>query len=480
MNILFVSNLFPPHVRGGYELGCLELARAYQLKSHNVVIASSEVPPSLRNYQSPDDLDVRYIFLPVKYYDTEYNSQLEKNFVYLHERTMAFGGYLEANCIALQRLIENEKPDLIWIFNPLGLGPLGILETCISNGKRILIHLMDNLDGVISEHSSVYNFEVKWVFLKQHITAISCSQKTLVGNNKLGEYKKNEVVYNWVDLSGKQSSQVAIQKLDSCSNSNAKFSIVYFGQVNAKKGIIFIYELAKKILNSEFSGKISIQVFGKGDLSAWLETELKQNPDIKKILNLRGFVNKEKIFSELQDADLGFFPLSDEEPFGYAPIEAIMQGLPVIVTKGVGCTELFQNQDEIILIEDRTNIDELYEKVIYCLQNPERLVRMKHRAIEIVREKCDLLSVTVPQLDGIIAALEPTIGFEFDHVLASCELFRYPLPGLEAKYRLWGPRYRLADIVFDSIYSLPVIGAFLEQQEQKMVRYYKSIIRKNG
>jgi glycosyltransferase involved in cell wall biosynthesis len=483
MNILFISNIFPPHVRGGYELGCLELARAYQSKGHTVVVASSETPPSLRSYPAPKDLDVRYIFLPIKYYDSEYNKQFEKNFVYLHERTMAFGGYLEANCIALQRLIEIENPDLVWIFNPLGLGPLGIFEVCIANGKKILVHLMDNLDGVILDHSKVHNFEAKWKTLKQQITAISCSHKMLVSNSRLGNYGKHEVIYNWVDLAQKQSFQMSADNSEttsSASSSHEKFSIVYFGQLNAKKGILFIYELAKKILESPFSDKISIQLYGKGDLSDWLETNLEQNSAVKKILTLRGFIEKAQLFQELKNADLAFFPLSDEEPFGYAPVEAIMQGLPVVLTEGVGCAELFKDQEEIILIKDRTNIDELYEKVAWCFNNQDKLELMQERAMKVVAQKCDLSSVTIPKLDEVISKLEPTMEYSFDHVLATCELFRYPLPELESKYRLWNPRYRLADIIFDKIYGLPIIGSYLEDQEKKLVRYYKTVIKKNS
>ncbi|MDB9525410.1 glycosyltransferase family 4 protein [Oscillatoria sp. CS-180] len=479
MKILFVSNVFPPHVRGGYEIGCLELARQYQLNGHSVVVASSEVPPSLRTYPSPTDIDVRYVFLPVKYYDAAYNKQFEQNSVYIYERTMAFGGYLESNCIALQRLLELEDPDLIWIFNPLGLGPVGVLDTCVSSGKKILIHLMDDIDGVVSDYTKVFNFQNKWSLLKQEIVAISCSKKIFLANNKIGKFNRNETIYNWVDFTkSRHEKDTTDFKVESKKSIFKRFRVVYFGQINAKKGVMFIYELSKRIAASSLKSQILIEIYGSGDLAEWLRNELDKDKEVNEVLKFKGFLEKARLFKRLEEADLALFPLSKDEPFGYAPVEAVMKGIPIMLTKEVGCSELFTDE-EVIFIQDRSDIDELYEKLVWCLENQKRLASMIFNAQETVRENCDLSTVTIPKLNEIISSLKPTDGYGFEHILSTCELCRYPLPNLEKRYRLWNPRYRLADLIFDSIYNIPFFGFFLEKQEEKLVRYYKAMHRKS-
>ena len=42
MKILFVTNLFSPHVVGGYEMGCLSHSLAAQRAGHDVMVATSK------------------------------------------------------------------------------------------------------------------------------------------------------------------------------------------------------------------------------------------------------------------------------------------------------------------------------------------------------------------------------------------------------------------------------------------------------
>ena len=101
MRVMIVSNIFPPHVRGGYELGLLEVARAFSRAGHDVEVITSTVVGSQRRARPAGDLVVREVFGPVMAYEADLAERLESSPVWRHYRTEALGGILSDNIIEL-------------------------------------------------------------------------------------------------------------------------------------------------------------------------------------------------------------------------------------------------------------------------------------------------------------------------------------------------------------------------------------------
>jgi glycogen synthase len=480
MKILFVSNIFPPHVRGGYELGCLELAEKYQELGHSVIVATSENTAKLRKYSEPIHIDTRRIFMPVNYYDDLHDYHFQSNSLYYYEKILAFAGYIEPNCIAFKRLIELEKPDLIWIFNPLGIGPIGIFDTAISCGVKTVIHLMEHLDGVIQDYSNILDLTAKWKYLKTKITAISCSQKIYYSNNILGEYHTNKIIYNWVNTNKHISYQKEelTDKLDfsaSVDVKNGKFKLVYFGQIAEKKGIEYLYQLARYIKRSPFRNQIIIELYGKGEVNFVHSLEKRVLEDeLSEIFVLKGFLEKQALLEKIAGYNLAIFLLSNDEPFAYAPIEAMLKEVPVIVTGVAGVAEILKDKYDALLIEDRKNIDELYQKVVWSLQNPMLLKEIRKNALVTIGQKCDLDTVTIPALNNLIEEVPVDNGYSFEYVLSTCENLKYSYVELNTSINLKGARYKFIDTLVSRLYNLPVIGKILQKKVKDFVQNFRS------
>lgn len=484
MKILFISNIFPPHVRGGYELGCLELAEKYQDLGHSVIVATSENTAQLCRYPEPKHIDVRRIFNPVRYYEDLYDYHFQNNSIYFYDKVMAFGGYIESNCIALKRIIELENPDLVWIFNPLGIGTIGIFDTVISCKTKAVIHLMEHIDGVVQDYSRLVNLTGKWQFLKTKVTAISCSEKIYESNSSLGKYYNNVVIYNWIDFNkfikkdyssySYEDDQITYIEKKEIFRNKKIFRIVYFGQIAEKKGIFFLYKLAKFISKSPYKDKITIELFGKGEtkLMDSLEQQIIKD-NLSEIFVLKGFLNKESLLEKISYYDLAIFLLSDDEPFGYALIEAMLKRVIVMATSKTGSCELFQDQYDAIFIKDRKDIKEIYEKIIWCFENSLKLEIIKSNAIATIKEKCDLDTVTVPALNKTIEMVPINQGYSFEHVLSVCETLRYPYFDLNINTNLKGARYKFIDKVVTYLYGLPIFGKYLQTLGNKLVQTYR-------
>ena len=105
MRIVFVSNIFPPHVRGGYELGCQRIAERCHELSHEVTVLTSVAIGRLAKTAQHPILCVEELFEPVYEYEekiTDLACQLPTS-SYSIRRQEAFGGILEHNAWTLSR-----------------------------------------------------------------------------------------------------------------------------------------------------------------------------------------------------------------------------------------------------------------------------------------------------------------------------------------------------------------------------------------
>lgn len=122
MKILAISNFFPPNVLGGYEIGCHDILCGISRDANIHLVTSFS---TFYSHDSNNNIGVTVcpIFKPCSAYSIRPNS---KTNIFHHER--AFSGYILENVLALRDKISEFKPDLIYLFNILGIGPVGILE----------------------------------------------------------------------------------------------------------------------------------------------------------------------------------------------------------------------------------------------------------------------------------------------------------------------------------------------------------------
>jgi glycosyltransferase involved in cell wall biosynthesis len=405
MKLVLISNIFKPHVRGGYELGCEKIAVDLQNRGHEVIILTSQTIGKLSRMGKNNDLKVLEIFEPIfEYEDLPF---FQKSQTWRVRMESAFGGYIPSNMVSLKNTIDFLKPDVIWAFNILGLGPLGIIETVLSFKSKLIIHLMDNIDGVINDYQFQISLTPSWRRMKSNITAISCSKKINISNNALGFYKNNYIVYNGV----KNKVGVFHKK----KNNEKVIKFIYFGQVEKAKGLSCCAHAfgALKLKNPEYLFEWHIVGTGGQQYHEELKNILNQLK-LEKDVIFHGY----KDFHELQDIafqmDYAIMLLSDQEPFGYAPVEAASFGLPVILTKRAGNAECISEKYPL-LVENRDDTNEVVSKIIYSIKNREGSEILAEELHESFMKHCDFDKVTMPAYLSIIDSLPVNAGnFKFD------------------------------------------------------------------
>lgn len=394
MRVLIISNLFPPHVIGGYELGCLHLARAAQAAGHDVRVLTSLATGRLKKRDDAPDLDVRSVFSPIYNYETVLSG------VGYRSDLSVFAGIHPGNVLALQSQVESYQPDAIWIFNPLGLGPVGILETAVASGIPTTLHLMDHLDTTIADHQVDFHVLPRWIRAKAQIGAIACSTKTLQKNELYGGFAKTVVIPN--GLSMPDGCRPARQLSTSSVN-----NLVYFGQIEQHKGIPQLVKALSLVQRKVADRRIKLHLIGAG--SAEYQMQLEQQLSklgLENCVVRHGFCDQQTLGNLLAEMQLAVFPLSPEEPFAYVVIEAIQAGLPIVVTAAAGCAE-FLPGDYPFYLQDRDDPAHLAQVIGDAICQQDLAASWCTQLQQAVLEQCDLDRKCLPRCIDFLESLKP-------------------------------------------------------------------------
>ncbi len=133
-------------------------------------------------------------------------------------------------------------------------------------------------------------------------------------------------------------------------------------------------------------------------LNAWKELGLKDaelllRSDVPKefpqLMNIPGVVylrplSGEEIIPWYQKAHIFVLP-SIDEGFGMVTVEALAAGLPVVVTKNVGSSDIVDDGKEGFIVPIRDS-EALKEKILFFYNNPEKIKEMSKAALEKAKE----------------------------------------------------------------------------------------------
>lgn len=390
MRVMVLSNIFPPHVRGGYELGILDVARTFAAAGHDVEVVTSTAVGAQRRVRRAVDVPTREIFAPVLAYEPELADRLQESAVWRQYRTDAFGGVLRENVVALKREIERFQPDRIWMGNPLGLGPVGIFETVLSAQVPVILHLMDEVDRYLSEYRRPIHWLSRVARLKRGITAVSCASHVRELNSQVGEYGEHYVVPNGVDFA-------AFSKRAQPRRNGGPLRLVYFGQLEPTKGLTQLIAGIDVFASSPGAPPFELDIIGPGSPS--YVAQLSDDITARRLdgrVRLLGRIEKSDLMARLAGYDVAMLLLRLNEPFAYASLEAPAAGLPVVITRGHAVVDAYP-ADYPLFVDDRDDAESVASALRWCVSHERELAALGTGLREHLVRRCDTPTVVNPR-----------------------------------------------------------------------------------
>lgn len=148
-------------------------------------------------------------------------------------------------------------------------------------------------------------------------------------------------------------------------SSNVKLKVVYVGNVTVMKGIPFVFEalslLKRDDIEVVFVGAVANNIKKLGEEDARC--------------TFVGRVPHEKVKDYLEQADVFLFP-SLSDGFGIAPLEAMYYGIPCIISKSAGVSDIVKDGENGFIIPSM-DVNAIKEKLEWCLDNRQKLQEMK-------------------------------------------------------------------------------------------------------
>lgn len=362
---------FPPHFSGGLGIACHGLAESLAEKGVDVrfvlprkmpvsetkttVIFADEANPLssteaeiFSNPYVPDDTNFK--FLREQYPNLQYGPSL-------YDEVLRYAAL--SPLVALQN-----APDVIhahdWLCYPAGIAAKR------ATGAPLVVHVhATEIDrtGRFDISNPITDIERRGFHEADRICTVSKYTKDIIVNHYGVDPNKVEVVYNGVDPQGvsilneQEKEAVDIKKLK-----DAGWNIVLFvGRLTMQKGPDYFLEAAKKVL--EYQPKTLFVVNGSGDMAQQIIDRAAYLGIGDKVL-FTGF-KKEKELGWLYTASDLFVLPSISEPFGLVPLESLLNGTPVLVSKQSGVSEVLKNA----LKTDFWDIDDMANKIISALRH---------------------------------------------------------------------------------------------------------------
>jgi len=152
--------------------------------------------------------------------------------------------------------------------------------------------------------------------------------------------------------------------------------VLFLGRMTMQKGPDYFLKMAKKVL--EKRKRVKFVMAGDGDMMQQV-VRMAVELGIERNVLFAGFLKGDEVARAYSAADLYVMP-SVSEPFGIAPLEAIQNGVPVLISKQSGISEVIRNALRV----DFWDIDEMANKVISVLDHPALHSTLKSKSAEEV------------------------------------------------------------------------------------------------
>lgn len=234
--------------------------------------------------------------------------------------------------------------------------PAGLLLKQITR-KPLVCHIHATEFDRSGDHinQGVYDIERAGLNGADRVIAVSRLTKSIVHRKYGVPESKIDVVYNGVAQHEAQPQRgAAIESDDKI--------VLFLGRITMQKGPEYFIQAAKRVL--EKYEKVKFVVAGSGDMAVRMIEHAASIGIGHKVL-FTGFLRGRDVDRVYQMADCYVMP-SVSEPFGIAPLEAMRNDVPVIVSKQSGVSEVLTH----CLKVDFWDIDEMANKIVAVLRYP--------------------------------------------------------------------------------------------------------------
>lgn len=346
MKILALTNLYPPHYLGGYEILCEQVCSRLAARGHEISVLTSN-----HGCGGASPTEVGHASAKVVYRSLEL-------FVPFGQapdfRPRARHLVSERNRAAASRVLDEIRPDLVFAWSQLRL-TLGAARAAIAAGYPVAWTFND--ENIHSYHPGSPMLRprglMRWVAGKlawpditlrgiafDHCTTISRQVKNnLVARGVAVE--RADVIYQGIPVE-------RFPAKDSPGEIGSPLRVLYAGQLHAYKGVHTLLESAARYVAAHGRDAITVTVVGDGEVE-YRERLRALAAQAGCPVEFTGRLPHDRLPELYRSHHVFVFPSVWQEPFGLTHLEAMASGTPVISTADGGHGEFLRHEKNALV-----------------------------------------------------------------------------------------------------------------------------------
>jgi glycosyltransferase involved in cell wall biosynthesis len=257
---------------------------------------------------------------------------------------------------------RNELIDVVhahdWMTFPAGI------EVARTRSVPLVVHVhsteFDRSGSNVDQR--IYDIERRGMHAAIKVIAVSHLTKSTICERYGIDPAKVDVVYNAIDSNGNGGGTANKFDAEKYKIHNNEKIVLFLGRMTMQKGPEYFLAAAKKVL--EVMENVKFVMAGSGDLMR-KTIEMANAMGIGHKVLFTGFLKQADVDKVFKLADLYVMP-SVSEPFGIAPLEALNNEVPVIISKQSGVSEVLNH----VLKVDFWDVNEMANKIVAVLKHP--------------------------------------------------------------------------------------------------------------
>jgi glycogen synthase len=375
---------FPPYNSGGLGTACYGLTRSLSALGADVTFVLPHLPDDLQSSHvrlvsasSLRNVRFREVNSPIVGYMTSdtYHQRIAELVKGKGQSVSLYGRNLYEE---VARYADNagyiareEEFDIIHCHDWMTYGA-GIHAKKIS-GKPLVVHIhateFDRTGGNPNQY--VYDIEKAGFQCADKIFAVSNFTKQKVVEHYGIPSEKVVVVHNAVEFTDIPKDEYFAIKDD-------EKVVLFLGRITLQKGPDYFVYAARAV--ADHYPKVKFIVVGNGDMEKFMIEKAVELGLSDKML-FAGFLRGKDIDRAYKMADVYVMP-SVSEPFGITPLEAMRNGVPVIISKQSGVSEVINH----CLKVDFWDIERMADMIISVLKHDELHTAMRHHGLQELKK----------------------------------------------------------------------------------------------
>jgi glycogen synthase len=365
MKILVLTNLYPPHVLGGYEILCEQVCGLLEQSGHSLYVLTSDhgltaAPSGVEMHGNTSVERSLKLYIP-------FDKPAER----CRNERATLG---KQNYARTAAVISEFKPDLIFVWSMLRVT---IAPARAAEASRLPVVYTFNDENICSYQAAKFEASPRKVaawLLDAVMHDITLAGLKFPNSTCISQKLKDNLLAKGLPI---QNSRVIYQgipierfPLKESPGEIAAGSVprlLYAGQLHHYKGVHTILEAAKLLSEREIRFSVDIAGDGPKEYKADLQ---RLAADCGVPVNFLGKQGHDTMPALYRDHDIFLFPSIWPEPFGLIHLEAMASGLPVISTAGGGQGEFLKDGINSLVFKE-SDAGGLAGAILRLIENPE-------------------------------------------------------------------------------------------------------------